>query len=168
MLQLVWLGPGQFTHDDFRDCASGSSFDKNDECKMIVSCIANTSRQSPTLFQSLGYTGQAVFQVSPGTDYVVHAMALLGLHLVLLLCDDTGQPNWYPASQFKVGNSHLPPDWGYDIYRRDARGLRAIWGYRTMIDDKKHNDALICRNAEALKVFAEVAAAMPLAVAAAL
>jgi hypothetical protein len=95
-------------------------------------------------------------------------MALLGLHLVLLLCDDTGQPNWYPAAQFKVANPHLPPDWGYDIYRRDARGLRAIWGYRAMIVDKKHNDLLIARNPEALKVFADVAASVPLDVAAAL
>jgi hypothetical protein len=95
-------------------------------------------------------------------------MALLGLHLVLLISDDTGQPNWYPASQFKVENPHLPPDWTYDIMRRDARGLRAIWAYHQMVENKSHNDALIARDPEALRVFADVAASLPMEAARAL
>ena len=129
---------------------------------MVVTCIANSSKQSPQLFQSIGYSEQKAFQVKPGTEYVVYAMALLGLNLVLLLRDETGQPNWYPASQFKVANPHLAPDWAYDIVRKDGRGLRAIWGYKTMIEDRNHNDGLLGREPAALEKFSEAAAAMPL------
>jgi hypothetical protein len=135
---------------------------------MIVTCIANTSGHHPRIFQSVGYSEQAAFQVTPGTEYVVYAMALLGLHLVLLLCDDTGRPNWYPASHFKIANSHLSPTWTYDLYRRDARGLRAIWGYPEMVKNKSHNDRLIAGASDALRVFAEEVASLPLEQAAAL
>ena len=129
---------------------------------MVVTCIANSCRHSPKIFESVGFSEKAAYQVTPGNEYVVHAMALLGLHLVVLLRDDTGQPSWFPASQFRIANPHLDAGWGYDITRRDARGLCAIWGYGKMIADKRHNDALIAKEPEAVRLFAEAASRMPL------
>ena len=135
---------------------------------MVVTCISNTSRDSAKLYEAVGYSEKSGFQVTIGREYVVHAMALLGLHLVLLLQDDSGQPEWFPASQFKVANPHLAGDWAYDIRRRDGRGLQAIWGYAAMVVDRSHNEGLIAREAEALRVFAEATERMPLEAALAL
>ena len=135
---------------------------------MVVTCIGNSCRHSASQFASVGFSERAAYQVTPGNEYVVHAMALMGLHLVLLLRDDTGQPNWFPASQFKVANPHLDAGWNYDIRRRDSRGLCAIWGYRRIVEDPHHNDGLIAREPEAIRAFAEAAQRMPLEAAMAL
>jgi len=135
---------------------------------MIVKCVANSGKNRPGIYRTLGYTNQLVFHVSPGKEYVVQSMALWGLHLVLLLADDAGRPNWFPAVLFRVVNPHLPPDWAYDIARHDSRGLRAIWGYKEIVQNKQHNDALIDRDPDALRLFAQIAAATPMEIARAL
>ena len=138
------------------------------ECTMIVTCISKSDKNSPGAYRALRRPDGASPALTPGNDYVVQSMALWGLHLVLLLSDDSNMPYWHPASLFTVANPHLPSNWTYDLARQDERGLRSIWGYREIVEDENHNNALIDRETDALKIFQGVASSFTMEVARAL
>lgn len=97
----------------------------------------------------------SVFHVTVGEEYNVYAMALWVGGLILMVLDDLGRPHWYPLELFRVSESSVPAAWrfGYIQERVGTMAPIALWGYRSLIDDPRHHEALIDRNRGALRVF---------------
>jgi hypothetical protein len=80
--------------------------------------------------------------------------------LLVLLRDDSGKPNWLPAGLFEIETSSVPADWSFGLIDGIAASggdatnrWVAIWGYPELARDPKHRDALIERDADALRIF---------------
>jgi hypothetical protein len=127
---------------------------------MIARCVHNHGSELPETVHGRFYTDKTVFHLDVDSEYRVFAMSLWETALIVLVCDETGQPNWLPIGLFKFNDYSMPSDWefvlldggaasgGNSLSRETAR-----WGYQEMIRNPKHHDALIEREQEALKVF---------------
>lgn len=125
---------------------------------MIVRCVRNQGESPPaTEYRGLYYTESTTFDVKPGRDYVVHAMALFNYGLIVLLADETERPNWYPIELFEVLDDSLPADWHVAFTGGGEGDLQALWGYRALIEDPTHYEGLIEREPSAMRDFWDAA-----------
>lgn len=121
-------------------------------------CLTNIGSALPDTWFSIGWTQKSKLDITIGRSYQIYAMALWRGHLVLLLCDDGGLPNWYPIDAFNVMSCQLPASWKFSYVQKPGSLLQAVWGYGRLIDDPEHYDALLERDADAVNVFRGVAA----------
>jgi hypothetical protein len=119
---------------------------------MTVVCSTNLAKNlaSPTL--RVRYPDQTVFDLIDGKTYPVYSISLWGNDLYVLLSDENDLPNWYPIELFSVCNSRIDSDWEFSCFPNDGH-LRALWGYAQMINDENHYDALLERDADAVRIF---------------
>ncbi|WP_117215857.1 GNAT family acetyltransferase [Allorhizocola rhizosphaerae] len=81
-------------------------------------------------------------------------MSLYAGALMVLILDDTRLPYWYPIQLFEVADPALPNEWLFADYG-NSEHLQAIWGYEELIREESHYDALLERDADALRIFME-------------
>ncbi len=99
----------------------------------------------------VGYTAESRIDLDKGAEYEVCAMAVWNGLIMYLVFDRTELPNWYPVELFSVSDHTLPPDWSADVYGPREQ-LQAIWGYREIVLDENHYDALIERDPAAIEI----------------
>jgi hypothetical protein len=97
--------------------------------------------------------------LEPGEIYTVYGIYLWkgNLHyLVVPRYKGVDQNPFYdPAELFEVIDSHIPDDWYY-TWLGNSEADEAIWGYRELaLDYPNHNDKLMDRDPEALRLFKE-------------
>lgn len=129
---------------------------------MIARCIHNHGSELPEPVHGRFYTNRTDFHLDIGTEYRVFAMSIWETVLIVLVCDETGKPNWLPIGLFEITDPTVPHDWEFALLDGEAASggdtlskEAARWGYREMIRNPKHHDALIEREPEALKSFFE-------------
>ncbi|MYW05610.1 hypothetical protein [Streptomyces sp. SID3343] len=88
-----------------------------------------------------------------GHVYRIFGMASYGGDLLVLVRDSTQKPNWYPVQLFDVVDDSIPADWRFGLRDGGERGLQAVWGYSTLVQDVNHYGGLIEREPEALETF---------------
>lgn len=117
---------------------------------MIATFLGVSLRDLPP--NPLAYNRDAVARLTVETQYRVCAMSLYAGSVMVLVCADTGLPDWYPIQLFRVEDSSIPNEWRFAFYR-DSAHLQALWGYEDMIDDESHYDGLLEREVRALEKF---------------
>jgi len=111
-----------------------------------VRCIANTGKD-------LIIKTPEKFPINIGEEYAVYSMLMCRGHLNYLLSNIA---HWYPAELFEILDNSLPPTWFFEFsIDEDESFQTAIWGYKEMIFNSEHHDALFEREPEALEVFQE-------------
>lgn len=105
--------------------------------------------------QLKGNTEKTIFYVTIGKEYNVFSMVLWNSNLYVLLYDDTNNAHWYPIVLFSVSDNNIPLDWHFSLLPENNLGIEAIWGYKEMIKNSSHYEALIECHPEALKIFEE-------------
>jgi len=120
---------------------------------MRISCRANSGQALPESYLGNGYFRESVFNVTIGSEYAVLGIAVYKGIVCFLLVDDVSLPNWYPADLFSVVDSRIPANWFSALYPGNAAALGFLIGYRALIFDERHYDALLERDPEALEIF---------------
>lgn len=127
---------------------------------MIGRCVGSTGASLGAPVRGDFYTADTVFHLRVGADYLVLGMGLFETVLLVLVCDDTGLPNWLPIGLFEFGVATMPAEWEFAVLDgRAASGgegsnpWAARWGYSELVQDSGHSDGLINRDPAALDVF---------------
>lgn len=120
---------------------------------MRARCVSNNGKSLSQGWSALGYTNKSEFRLSVGKEYPVYGMALWRGHLLLLLCDENGLPNWYPTEIFDISDAEMPFGWKFAYFLEPDSLLQALWGYDELITTKGHYDALLERDEDALRIF---------------
>lgn len=123
-------------------------------------CVHTTGASLGQLERSAFYSEETAFPLTMGANYVAMGMGLFATVLLVLVCDDTGKPNWLPIGLFEFDHQQMPEQWEFVLLDGEsASGVRspdrwaAQWGYPDLVRDPMHNDKLIERDPDALKVF---------------
>jgi hypothetical protein len=116
---------------------------------MMVTCVGKSLRDLPP--NPVAYNQEAVTRLTVKMQYQVCAMSLYAGSIMVLVCDDTGLPNWYPMQLFRVSDSNVPGGWRFASYG-DSAHLQALWGYGELVDDESHYNDILERKNEALEV----------------
>jgi hypothetical protein len=123
---------------------------------MQVVCIGNRGSDLPESVLSLTANSESTkFQLTVGSAYVVYAMAIRRGNLGLLVLNDRLRPIWSHVELFKFIDTALPSHWSFTTLDEEVFGIRALWGYRSLIQNNSHNDDLMERERSALKDFLE-------------
>ena len=118
---------------------------------MRVICKANDgSALRPDSIQA-GFTARSIFPTSVGKEYSVVGMGIWKSKLELLLKDDFGKPNMFPAELFEFKDRKLP-DWWEFAWLNNANALDALWGYPELLS-VQYFESLFERVPEALSSF---------------
>jgi hypothetical protein len=120
---------------------------------MQVRCEANIGSALKPEYLSLGYTVESRFDLSVGNAYLILAMMLWNSQLMILLKDDSGQPNWHPLELFSVIDHHLSDEWFFSTQVGVDHGVQALWGYECLVKDKEHYERVLEREPSALDKF---------------
>jgi hypothetical protein len=128
---------------------------------MILKCTDNKS-DSLGEFQRGRAVGLGVtYDLTVGKDYRVAGMMLWETTLAVIVNGDDGWPTSVPAGFFEQVPLELPSDWFFAL----GRGVKmsgsdlwvnpmvAIWGYRELVEDDGHLDALLEGESAACAVF---------------
>ena len=120
---------------------------------MRARCVGSTGEDLPADFlEKSGNTPHSRFNISVGSEYLVHAMALWDYGIGLLVVDDNLRPNWKPIGLFEITDHSLPSNWKFRVVG-DKGPVLALWGYRSLIENPEHHDGLIERKTSALEEF---------------
>jgi hypothetical protein len=122
---------------------------------MRITCMANLGESLPDSYLAIGYTKESIFHVKIASEYLVYGIAVYRGIVLFLLLDDVNLPNWYPADLFSIADPKIPANWLSAVYPRNMEGLNFLIGYKALIADDLHYDALLERAPEALKIFHE-------------
>lgn len=129
---------------------------------MIARCVHDHGAELGPPERRRTFTDETVFHVTLASRYRVFAMSMWETALHILICDDTGKPNWWPIGLFEFDEQTVPCDWEFALLDGKAASggdslntEAARWGYREMIRNPKHHDDLIERKPEALRIFFE-------------
>jgi hypothetical protein len=80
-------------------------------------------------------------------------MAIRQGNLGLLVLDDSIRPRWFHVELFEFLDAALPSGWSFTTLDEEAYGIRALWGYRSLIQNPTHNDDLMERERSAWQDF---------------
>lgn len=113
---------------------------------MIVRCVNNRQEDAPRVFEN-GYRHPTyVFGgLTVGSEYIVMGMLIFQDDLAYLVRTKVGDARWCAPYFFKVVDDRIPPYWQfrYNIIEGESRieriGVRAVWGYRELVEDPLHN-----------------------------
>lgn len=107
------------------------------------------------------YTTETVFHLEVGKHYAVLGLGMFETVLLVLVCDETDKPNWLPVGLFEFADARLPDNWEFAVLDGIAASggdasnrWIARFGYRELVHDETHSDALIERDPHALEIFA--------------
>lgn len=126
---------------------------------MKITCIANSgydlSKKQIALGNSPGYVRE---YLEIGKTYEVYGIILVkGTLEYLIAVRDTITPHFEPIELFKITDTSIPPFWHYNYFGINGdTTVEAVWGYRELALDSKHNVDLVERGeraVEALKIF---------------
>ncbi|MEH0939173.1 hypothetical protein [Micromonospora psammae] len=121
---------------------------------MKVVCIGNRGSDLPESVLSLTANSESTkFQLTVGSAYAVYAMAIRRGNLGLLVLNDYARPIWSHVELFEFIDAALPSDWSFTTLEEEVFGIRALWGYRSLIQNHSHNDDLMERKRSAWKDF---------------
>lgn len=122
---------------------------------MKVNCIYRQGDPIPNEVIALGNTPSTRFEVVQGRDYFVFAISLWrGVIHYLVVNDQTGRPDWFPAFLFKIVDHCLPSGWSFVLRGSSTFPVDAIWGYPEIAqEDGRHYIDLIEREPAALQTF---------------
>jgi hypothetical protein len=129
---------------------------------MIARCISNSAKDlGPPTMGSL-HTSETDFDpyVHVGGEYPVYGLAWFSSTLSVLIYSDANAPDWLPVGLFEIAPQSMPAYWEFAVRDPlaasggDSLGkLVAIWGYPELVHNPEHNDGLVDRDAEHLKLF---------------
>lgn len=130
---------------------------------MIGKCRYNTGSELLHPARGHFYSERTKFALTPGQDYRVAGLGIFETILLALVCDDTGKPNWLPVGLFDLEDMEVADSWHFAVRNGllaaggDPTGQWiAMWGYKELVFDPRHSEALIDREPEALAVFYRV------------
>ncbi len=125
---------------------------------MIVKCLANTGADLPPeyLDPAGGYHAGVNFDITPGQDYVVYALALSRGAVWYYCCGDVHPyyPVRYPAPLFSMEQRTPSKSWVYG-YMPDHRDHQALFSFPTWVDDPFFYDHLTDLEAGPLRAFSQ-------------
>lgn len=127
----------------------------NSSKNMFAICKYNSGENLPERLLAYGYTRKSLFSITAGKKYMVFGMASWKGEINILLEDDAGLPKWFPISIFYPFNASLPNDWFFISVENEQGDLKALWGYKKLINDGRHYDDLLELEPEALREFYE-------------
>lgn len=93
------------------------------------------------------------FPITQGNVYRIYGMCLWENSFYFLVKDDSSMPNWHDVTAFEKKIMRLPKEWLYRSLPEYDVGVRAIWGYRDLVEIPSHRIGLIERETEALLAF---------------
>lgn len=101
------------------------------------------------------YPLSSEFDLVIGKEYIVHAQSIFRGSLYYLIDPlDDDRPSWFPAEAFSLSEKEIPRGWLFAVYPEDFHHrLGAIWGYKKLVDDPDHYDALLERDPDARQAF---------------
>jgi hypothetical protein len=120
---------------------------------MRVLCNAKKARMSPKERPMAAFETESEFDLTISKEYTVFATAIWDTMILLLLADDYGLPNWHPVEIFSLTENRLPDDWFFSTTVANEHGVQAILGYKRLIEDPTHYEALLERDQSALNIF---------------
>jgi len=121
---------------------------------MKVSCAATNLSRS-TQLNLVSFDAPLInWDLSLGEIYTVYSISVCKnvLHY-LVVPEECGLPDWYPAELFEVVNEKLPENTYFKNFTGDPRGLNALWGYQEMVLNYSHYGDLLERQEHALHIF---------------
>lgn len=121
--------------------------------KMKVKCIANTGIDLSLGTKALGNSNETQFSIKIGEIYTVYGQHLFkGVLGYLILGTYENLPSWYPVELFEVVDTILPLEWHFKFYGYD-NNISSMWGYKELVLDENHHDALLEREDKAIRIF---------------
>ena len=104
---------------------------------------------------------EVVFDLTIGTKYAVAAMLLSETTLFFVVVGDHGSPIAVPGGLFEASTKPIPTGWCFSVgpgaklsgTRLWEKPLVGIWGYREMVTQTDHLDALLEGDPAAVKLF---------------
>ena len=123
-------------------------------------CIGNTGAHLGPRTDRVFHTDRTSYNIRVGSVYRVVGMGIWDTALMVLIRDDTDKPSWKPIGLFEIEPSTFPRNWQFSLIDGIAASggdasnrWVAMWGYKELIADPKHSDALIERDPHALEIF---------------
>jgi len=111
---------------------------------MQVICIGNRGADlSEVSLERSGNTKDARFNLTVGGVYSVYAMALGAAGIEILVLGDMGRPRWCHVELFEFLDATLPPGWSFKMMDEEGRYDRALWGYRSLVQNDSHIEDLL-------------------------
>ncbi len=106
---------------------------------MIGKCAYKTGAAVPGRGR-MAISPAVVFDLEIGREYIIMGMGIFETHLSVLVCDDTGKPNWLPIGLFEFPHEELPSGWEFSLCDPKAASggdssnrWVAKWGYRELV-----------------------------------
>jgi hypothetical protein len=121
---------------------------------MRVACQSNRGTSLSSKFL-VGDTIHSEFHVNVGKEYDVFGVSVYRGATYLLLLGEDRLPDWYPIDLFSIADPSIPDNWFSAIFAENDPILQFLMGYKTLIFDEGHYDALLEREARALNIFLE-------------
>jgi hypothetical protein len=122
---------------------------------MVAECRYNSGKNIKN-YRFRGETDNSVYDLTITKQYKIFGICIYEDIISYLVSDDSELPNWYSALCFKIINNQLPKEWFYKEFIEDNTLLKAIWGYKLLVDDKKHYIGLLEREKEDIDYFRKV------------
>lgn len=120
---------------------------------MRVQCIANMGDKLSPGNRAFRNSDKAEYPIKIGEIYNIYGQHLYkGTLSYLLIGTYENLPSWYPVELFQVIDPMLPMEWYYQHLGHDSN-VSSIWGYKELVLDMSHHDALIEREDEAVRIF---------------
>ena len=127
---------------------------------MKLTAIGNSGADLPDDARTASHSHEMTrYRLVVGRRYSPFAMALIWpMGLKVLILDESGRPNWLPLPLFAGERQSLPASWLFGVTEvLNAPSVTAIWGYRDLVMDPAHFEALIERELQAWEVFLDAA-----------
>ena len=128
---------------------------------MILLCTDNRSDVLGELQRGRALGLGVVYPLSIGRRYWVAGLLIWESTLSVVLNGDDGSPATAPAGFFEQLPVRMPDDWSFVVgpgigmsgSKLWENPLVAMWGYRELVEDRGHLDALLDGDPEACGVF---------------
>ena len=97
------------------------------------------------------YVNREQAHITPGTEYMVHALVVFGGVTLLQVVDDLGYPSWKPAWLFGAADNSLDEDWICSVFPDDEPQL--VIGPRFLAQDLASYSQMVELEPEQVKRF---------------
>jgi hypothetical protein len=100
-----------------------------------------------------GYSEGTEFYIEIGREYEIYGITIWGGVISYLVVDKHRQTSFYPADLFELIDSEVPKSWVFRYIGLGMFKVNAVFGYKRLVYDQDHYDALVQHDEGAMSYF---------------
>ena len=119
---------------------------------MKIKCVSNTNEFLIQKNANINHLENYEDNIIIGKEYIIYAISYYENHFNYLMYDNSLKPNWYFSELFDEIDNQISSTWFCKIFNQ-KKMLKAIWGYKELVNIENHYDDLLEREQVALDIF---------------